>query len=311
MCMIEKQQGLSICSFHKTRIAPTPSGYLHLGNVLSFIITAGLARKFNAGILLRIDDLDQERIRTDYIRDIFDSLLFLNIPWDEGPRNAEDHLKNFSRLRCVKRYKEALHFLKNNDRVFACDCSRSQLSGSQNSKSYPGTCMAKHLPLGEKGYNWRVYTNAGDDIQVNDLFKGNQKFSLPATMQYFVVRKKDSGPAYQLASVVEDLHYGIDLIVRGEDLWDSTLAQLYLAGILPHNHFLKAAFYHHPLIKQYDGTKLSKSAGDTSIQLLRRMGKSPAEIFTMIAQALGCRQPVARWEDLFEWYISSRITGTS
>ncbi|MBX3253032.1 MAG: hypothetical protein KF862_02735 [Chitinophagaceae bacterium] len=308
--MIEEQQGLSIRSFHKTRIAPTPSGYLHLGNVLSFIITAGLARKFNAGILLRIDDLDQERIRTDYIRDIFDSLLFLNIPWDEGPRNVEDHLKHHSQLHRAELYKEVLYFLKKNDRVFACDCSRSQLPGSHNNKSYPGTCMAKHLPLEEKGYNWRIYTNAGNDIQVNDLFKGNQKFGLPATMQDFVVRKKDNDPAYQLASVVDDLHYGVDLVIRGEDLLDSTLAQLYLAGVLPPNGFLNAVFYHHPLIKQCDGKKLSKSAGDTSVQLLRKTGKSPAEIFTMIAQALGYCQPVARWEELFEWYISSRITGT-
>ena len=137
------------------------------------------------------------------------------------------------------------------------------------------TCIPAS-PLDKKGYNWRVYTNTSDVILIRDLFEGDQKCTLPAAMRYFVVRKKDNDPAYQLASVMDDLHYGVDLVVRGEDLWDSTLAQLYLAGILSSGNFLNATFYHHPLIKQYNGAKLSKSAGDTSIQLLRRMGKSPA-----------------------------------
>src|SRR5580698_8544901 len=73
--------------FRKTRIAPTPSGFLHLGNVLSFALTAGLARRSGASILLRIDDLDRERVSREYVEDIFDALNFLGIPWDEGPRN--------------------------------------------------------------------------------------------------------------------------------------------------------------------------------------------------------------------------------
>ena len=77
-------------SFKKTRIAPTPSGYLHLGNVLSFALTAGLARQTGAGILLRIDDLDKGRVSKDYIDDIFDTLHFLRIPWNEGPRTFSD-----------------------------------------------------------------------------------------------------------------------------------------------------------------------------------------------------------------------------
>ncbi|MBX2922044.1 MAG: hypothetical protein KF746_07620 [Chitinophagaceae bacterium] len=295
-------------AFHRTRIAPTPSGYLHLGNVFSFIITAGLARKFNAGILLRIDDLDQERVRAEYVQDIFDTLCFLDIPWDEGPRNVEEYREKFSQLHRMALYDQALRHLQENDLVFACECSRSKLSDIPAGKGYPGTCLTKALPLNRKGLNWRIYTNSDDDILIRDLFEGDQKFTLPATMHYFAVRKKDNYPAYQLASVVDDLHYGVDLVIRGEDLQDSTLAQLYLAGVLPHNDFLNAVFYHHPLIKQYDGMKLSKSAGDTSIQLLRKMGKSPSDILAMIAQALGCHQPVARWEELFEWYISPRTT---
>ncbi|QEC45818.1 hypothetical protein FSB84_30565 [Pseudobacter ginsenosidimutans] len=81
-------------SFHKTRIAPTPSGFLHLGNAFSFILTTVLARKTGASILLRIDDMDQARAQDEYIRDIFDLLEFLELPWDEGPRNLKEFRKN-------------------------------------------------------------------------------------------------------------------------------------------------------------------------------------------------------------------------
>lgn len=285
--------------FNKTRIAPTPSGYLHLGNVLSFVITAGLARKYNAGILLRIDDLDRERIRKEYIEDIFETLAFLDIPWDEGPRDAAAFEREFSQLHRLPIYDQALGRLQENNLLFACNCSRSQLLSTGN-RGYAGTCLNKHLPL-QVGYNWRLITNSNQQINMQDLLAGNQRFVLPADMQYFVVRKRDEHPAYQLASVIDDMHYGVDLVVRGEDLWHSTLAQLYLAEVLPANNFSNTVFHHHLLLKQNDN-KLSKSAGDTSVQSLRREGKTASDVFTMIAAFLGYQQYVQRWEALFEWY---------
>jgi glutamyl-tRNA synthetase len=106
---------------------------------------------------------------------------------------------------------------------------------------------------------------------------------LDVTMQDFVVRKKDGYPAYQLTSILDDLYFGVDLIVRGQDLWPSTLAQLYLASFLPGGaDFKKTRFYHHELLKDQDGGKLSKSAGATSVQFLRKEGRSPEDIFRMI-----------------------------
>ncbi|MGN6491276.1 MAG: glutamate--tRNA ligase family protein [Agriterribacter sp.] len=286
--------------FKKTRIAPTPSGYLHLGNVLSFVVTAGLAKKYNASILLRIDDLDRERVRKEYVEDIFNTLTFLNIPWHEGPRNAEEFERKFSQLHRLPLYNNALGHLQENNLVFACGCSRSQLlSAGQN--GYPGICMNKQLPLEALGYNWRLMTRNESDIIIEDLQAGNQRFVLPADMQYFIIRKRNGYPAYQLASVTDDMHYGVDLVVRGEDLWNSTLAQLHLAEMLAANSFSKAVFHHHLLLTQND-SKLSKSAGDTSVQSLRKAGKTAGDVFTMIATALGCTQTIERWEDLFECY---------
>ena len=88
----------------RTRIAPTPSGYLHVGNALNFLITQKLARSASGSILLRIDDLDTERARPEYITDVFDSLAWLGITWDEGPLDADDLSRNWSQLQRVVRY---------------------------------------------------------------------------------------------------------------------------------------------------------------------------------------------------------------
>ncbi len=105
-------------------------------------------------------------------------------------------------------------------------------------------------------------------------------------MYDFIVRKKNGDPAYQLASVADDLQYGVNLVVRGEDLLPSTLGQLYLASLLPPNAFPETAFWHHPLLEGPSGHKLSKSAGDTSIRYLRGQGRSAADICTATAQMM-------------------------
>src|ERR1051325_8948231 len=136
-------------SFKRTRLAPTPSGYLHFGNALSFCITAHLARKTGAKIFLRIDDLDRERLAKKYVQDIFDTLLFLEIPWDEGPRNMKEYEDEFSQAHRLHLYEKALDRLKEAGHLFACTCSCAQVS-LQNDGSYPGTCRNKKLPFETK-----------------------------------------------------------------------------------------------------------------------------------------------------------------
>jgi len=286
--------------FTRTRIAPTPSGFLHLGNALSFAITAALARKANARILLRIDDLDRERVENAYVQDIFDTLHFLEIPWDEGPKDITEFEKEYSQLHRMNLYAEALQQLQDNGDVFACTCSRSQVLRDGPDGAYHGTCRDKNIPLDTKDASWRLRTTDAKELSVKTLQGSIIQTRLPASMQAFVVRKKDGFPAYQLSSVMDDLHYGVDLVVRGEDLWPSTLAQHYLAMILGQDAFLNTRFYHHPLLEEYSGKKLSKSAGATSIQHLRKQGQKPADIYAMMAQMAGMEAPAENWQRFSE-----------
>jgi glutamyl-tRNA synthetase len=134
---------------------------------------------------------------------------------------------------------------------------------------------------------------------VNDLFHGYRRFPLPASMQYFVVRKKDGFPAYQLTSVVDDIHFGVDMVVRGEDLFDSTLAQVYLSQLLAVNTFGQTAFFHHPLVQDAHGRKLSKSAGDRSVRHFRDQGKSPRDFLAEVSRLLSLQGPADSWSDIF------------
>ncbi len=276
-------------TFSKTRIAPTPSGYLHLGNVLSFALTAALANKTGAKILLRIDDLDQQRIRTEYVQDIFDTLNFMEIPWHEGPQNIREYKTQWSQIYRLESYQQALKRLKLQGDLYACNCSRST--------KQPCTCATHRLPFDEPDCNWKLRTTNGD-IVIRSYPDEVITTKLPPDVQNFIVRKKDGLPAYQLASVVDDLLFKVDLVVRGQDLWPSTLAQLQLAQKLRVEPFLNTTFYHHPLLMGNGDQKLSKSAGDTSIKYLRESGKTPADIYSMIANLCGKKEPVANWQQL-------------
>ncbi len=272
-------------NLYRTRLAPTPSGFLHLGNILSFSITAALARFHGARILLRIDDLDRLRIKREYIQDIFDTLDFMEIPYDEGPRNVHEFEQDYSQLHRLDFYQGALSTLKVQHHVFACDCSRAQLAASEPVGVYPGTCIRRDLPLDQPGLSWRLHSDVTD-------------IPLPPEMSSFIVRKKDGHPSYQLASLIDDQYFQVDLIVRGLDLWPSTQAQRCLAELLDIPSFAHTTFYHHPLLTHANGKKLSKSAGDISIQYLRKSGLKRAEIFGRIAHMAGTAEPVHDWQEL-------------
>src|ERR1044072_3055513 len=112
----------------RTRIAPTPSGYLHIGNAFSFLLTALHAKKRGASLLLRIDDIDDERKRPEYVNDIFTSLEWLGIEWNEGPSGPEDFELNWSQNRRLDIYKGILPRLREAEIIFACECSRKKLA---------------------------------------------------------------------------------------------------------------------------------------------------------------------------------------
>jgi glutamyl/glutaminyl-tRNA synthetase len=285
--------------YNKTRIAPTPSGFLHLGNILSFSITAALAKESGAKILLRIDDLDQPRVNKEYLQDIFDTLNFLEIPWDEGPKNIEEFEADHSQRHRMMAYREAIDHLIDHKLVFACACSRKQLNEAQSC-----SCTSRGISPNEKNASLRLITDNITELEIKDYSGQTIRTVLPVEMHNLVVRRKDGLPAYQLTSVIDDLFYGVDLVVRGEDLWPSTLAQHQLASALGQSSFGDITFYHHPLLMETSGKKLSKSAGATSARYLRESGKMPAAIYRLIGDMLGVDKTVSNWQQLAEVIIN-------
>ncbi|MCW5922112.1 MAG: hypothetical protein KIS77_07215 [Saprospiraceae bacterium] len=259
----------------RLRLAPTPSGFLHIGNALNFALNWLVARLHGGHILLRIDDLDAERKRPEYVVDVFESLEWLGLDWDEGPGDLrvaiegllQDFEKNWSQHRRLPLYFSLLERLRDTGLLFACRKSRRDLAPFGG--DYPPEFREQGLSLDAPDVAWRIKTPPG--------------FPLPD----FVVRRRDGLPAYQLASLVDDIHFGITHVIRGADLETSTQAQLFLASCLEETNFLKIEFLHHPLIADDAGEKLSKSAGASALKSMRERGEDAGGIFRRVAEMLG------------------------
>lgn len=249
-----------------SRIAPTPSGFLHSGNGLNFILTYLLTRVQNGKLILRIDDLDQQRMRQEYLDDIFLSLDWLGIDWDQGPSGVTDHLKNYSQVLKLDAYQKRLQQLL--PYSFACECSRKDIARLSVDGKYPGTCRHKKLDYKPTITSLRKISNK-NSVTWDDLIIGNVEVNLCDEMGDFIIYKKDGKPAYQLSSLHDDLEMGSSLIVRGLDLKQSTAAQLFLAEAMGEDLFAKVNFVHHPLIRDLKGNKLSKSEGAISLKYQR------------------------------------------
>lgn len=291
--------------FKLTRIAPTPSGYLHLGNLYSILITKVLAQKTGAKILLRIDDLDRDRYKEEYVQDIFDTLDFMGIEYDIGPRNLVEFEKEWSQIHRMNSYLDALETLRGTESIFACDCSRKKIQQLDSSGYYLGHCQSRGIPLGREDVAWRMDTFESDFIYLNTYLEGRKPFTLPEDSAFFVVRKKDRLPAYQLTSVMDDVNYGVDFIVRGNDLLGSSLDQQIVAKELSLASFSKVIFHHHAVLKGPKKKKISKSQGATSIQSLRKAGKTPKEIYSLIGELLDVTEPITDFES-FSSLIKTR-----
>jgi glutamyl/glutaminyl-tRNA synthetase len=275
-------------NFKLTRFAPTPSGFLHLGNLYSFLVTKVLAEKHGAKILLRIDDLDQERAREEYVQDIFDTLDFMELSYELGPKNLKEFENDWSQVHRMEQYQLGLAELSEKKLVFACDCSRKKIQEMDSSGYYLGHCQDRRIPLDRKEVTWRFNALETDFVKLksypNQL---NSSLVLPTDIAFSILRKKDLKPAYQLTSLIDDLLFGVDLIVRGQDLYSSSLAQLALAEKLSKSEFQNTTFFHHPILKGPKKKKLSKSDGSTSIRTIRESGKKSKDIYKMLGEYLG------------------------
>lgn len=281
----------------RSRIAPTPSGYLHTGNALNFVLTWLWVRKEGGKLRLRIDDLDTPRARAEYVDDIFRTLEFLGLDWDEGPFSVEQQQLEFSQSLREDKYRQFLDELIAAQAVFACSCSRKDIAEQSANEQYPGTCRLKQLDVYAQGPALRLLTPVNTLITAPDVSGKSYKVDLYNTMRDFVVKRKDGIAAYQVASLVDDLDYGINLIIRGSDLLPSTAAQLYLSQLTHKSNFTNCAFYHHPLITDSGGQKLSKSAGN-ALQKKLSEGSDPSSFFEFMCAWLNWPQKFGRAQQM-------------
>lgn len=271
---------------YKTRIAPTPSGFLHEGNAFAFLLSDELAKRHGASVLLRIDDLDNDRKRPEYVADIFETLLWLGITWDEGPRNPHELDTEWSQHHRLKLYEAALTSLREKGLVYACGCSRKQLSELESPADDAHACRSGPLVLNTPDTAWRIRVPKDAEVAFKNLSGESVTLRPSQLLPDPVVRRKDGIPAYQVASVCDDVHFGIDLIVRGEDLLPSTAVQLFIAQQLGFSGFLNATFHHHPLILDEKGEKRSKSAGDGAESLLTKNDRTLVALKAQVAAAM-------------------------
>ncbi len=240
-----------------TRIAPTPSGYLHPGNAVNFLLTSWLARSTGGRLLLRIDDMDATRVRDEYTADIFRVLAWLGILIDQGPSDVEEFRREYSQARRTEHYRGELDRLPG---LYACRCSRRELPAGG---SYPGTCRGLGLAWEPGTTALRIEVPPGTAAVVGEL-----TIDVAEEVGDFVVWRRDDLPSYQLASVIEDRDLGVNAVVRGMDLLPSTAAQLYLAPWLGAQEFVRADFRHHALLRDGLGLRMSKSAGSRGASMV-------------------------------------------
>ena len=235
-----------------TRIAPTPSGYLHVGNAVNALLTTWLARAQGGRLLLRIDDFDTVRVRVEYLADVFEVLDWLGIHPDAGPSGPAQFHDTWSMAHRIDRFRSARDRLldEHPEAVFVCRCSRHDLADGRCTAG----CGEAGLPLVAGSSVVRMSVPAGIRVRIG-------ADSTPVPAGDHVLWRRDDLPAYHLGSVLADEDLGITAIVRGEDLRASSALQLHLAGLLPAPGFLAVDLRHHALLTGPDGSKLSKSAG--------------------------------------------------
>lgn len=279
----------------RARIAPTPSGYLHLGNAYSFVITTLDALRNDAEVFLRIDDLDRERFRETYLDDIFEVLNFLGIEPTIGPSGPEDFHRNFSQHLRLDRYNALLEELRSTDLIYPCVCSRKEFA-TIAPLAFCG-CRSSQFTDQQQHVVWRWAGELPDQI-VCDSDGKTQSVTLKNAIGRLVLQQKNTLPAYQIASLSDDLDFEITRVVRGEDLIHSTAFQLYLASVLGKSEFGCIRFFHHGLVTD-SAEKISKSDGATSLHSARQQGLSVAQFYTKIAHSWGFKtKKVAQLSEL-------------
>jgi glutamyl/glutaminyl-tRNA synthetase len=261
---------------YRGRLAPSPTGYLHLGHARTFWIAQERARRSNGELLLRIDDLDRARCRPEFVEAAVEDLAWFGFAWTGEAvfQSRRMHL-----------YEAAFEKLRAAGRIYPCVCSRRDVMSAINAPHagddepiYPGTCRDRNFREDElrgRQVNWRFRVSDGRQVSFIDGRSGPHFFEGGRDFGDFVVWRHDQLPSYQLAVVVDDMEMRISEVVRGDDLLRSTARQLllYEAFKTP-----PPAFYHCALMLDSSGRRLAKRYDSLSLRQLRALGKTPEEL---------------------------------
>jgi glutamyl-tRNA synthetase len=265
------------------RYAPSPTGELHLGNLRTALLAWLFARSAGSRFLIRVEDLDEGRVREAFVASQLEDLRALGIDWDG------EVVRQSAR---TSLYDSALERLERDRRVYRCFCSRREVREAASAQHgvapegfYPGTC--RDLPAGEsdrraeEGAPFALRLRAeGEEVAVTDRLHGG----LTDPVDDLVLRRSDGAFAYNLAVVVDDANQGIEEVVRGDDLLPATAGQALLCDLLGLDRPL---WTHVPLVLGPDGARLAKRHGDVTLADLAAGGLGPGDAVTWMARSLG------------------------
>jgi glutamyl-tRNA synthetase len=268
---------------YRGRLAPSPTGWLHLGHARTFWIAQCRSQDRGGVLVLRDEDLDRSRCRPTFAAALIEDLRWFGFEWAEGPDCGGPH-QPYRQSARHGLYWAALGRLIDAGAVYPCGCSRQDVlraaqapHAADDEPIYPGTCRppanaARAVPTAGRPVHWRFRVDAGRAVEFDDGGQGRQRFVAGADFGDFIVWRQDGVPSYQLACVVDDAAMRITEVVRGADLLRSTARQilLYRALGLP-----EPAFYHCPLLTDTAGVRLAKRHDALSLRALRAQGWTP------------------------------------
>jgi glutamyl-tRNA synthetase len=284
------------------RLAPSPTGGLHLGHARTFLIAWLAARHAGGRILLRIEDLDATRVRDEARAGMLVDLRWLRLDWDEGPDVGGPNAPYVQSQRPAI-YDEVLERLKGEERIYPCTCTRTDIERAASAPhledegpTYPGTCAhrsaADARELGDRPFAWRFRVPEGQ-VGWRDIFLGPVSLDPSRLGGDFIVGRNGLGPAYQLAVVVDDALMGVNQVIRGDDLVASTPQQILLYRVLGR---AEPAFGHVPLAVTPDGRRLAKRDGSIKLATLRSRGIDPRAIVGELVHSCGWSERISPFE---------------
>jgi glutamyl/glutaminyl-tRNA synthetase len=298
---------LASSSLYRGRLAPSPTGYLHIGHARTFLTAFERARGAAGTLVMRMEDLDLQRSRAVYAEAALEDLRWLGIKWQEGP-DVGGPFAPYEQSRRNAIYLAAWKRLFESGLIYPCCCSRKDLEAALSAPHeagiaqpveddepvYPGICRKyldaelREAGFGDRlfdspeGLNWRFAVPEGETVEFNDENLGVQRFVAGRDFGDFLVWRRDNIPSYQLACVVDDAAMQITEVVRGADLLKSTARQILLNRAL---RFEDPLWRHCRLIVDSNGQRLAKRNDALSIRTLRERGLTPAEVLSQAREA--------------------------